>query len=299
MIKSANRSQSAAVPVRNVGTWLKTKNDRPMHISSVSTRMSIRSINKSIDDNSRERKRTMASYNAMKFLIDRVPIEERRRYGHHCIPFAVMCRNMTALNMFKDKGYNMCDNWGLLIALYKGYDNIVHVLTSHTVGISEDEVTPLAWAAYIGRTMSINDVFNDRKYLEFKRPYDIDSYRMSLKAYVQRMMDKLEGVKMKTEQDDHCSGYDEDITLIDTHHYPTNTQCQPPYMNIETVRHDVDKLLKMSLLSDYSVCNIDAMAQVVRAYGLLKWGYLEYGGHLGIDLYPYELTSQNAKRNIL
>jgi hypothetical protein len=265
--------------------FIKTRQPTPAPLEYTTVRLSIRSLNKAIEEFTKSRVRDIGPLNSIKYLIDKVPKGELLRYSQHCVPFAVMCKNIIVLRYMSDKGFDMFNTWGLLLSLMKGYTNISYLLTSKVVGISRYDEIPLAWAAFVGKTINLNDLFSDRSYSIITHDSPLSFYRSDLLSYTLGLV--VEFAKTVDKDYDNVVAHKFDKYFIDqcygAHRHPDNWECQPPYENMDTIIYNANMLIGMC--STYSIDQMDRFAQLVRSYGLMRWGFIENGGHLQLDLF--------------
>lgn len=239
-------------------------------IERVSTRVSIRGLNKAIEFNSKERTKSIRSKDDIKFIIDNIPRWEFRRYSQHCMPHAVQHKNIVAIRMMLDKGLTIDNTWSLFNSLFEGDEEISKLLGELYNYNTNDQsdLIPLAWAASIGGKVTLNDIFKRKDMPVFRKKDAYDEFLMEsnineVKYYSTLMIVDYDGI------------------------HPPYKHCQCPDDSDNIIKRTAKKLINMSKRGrgEYSISLNDSMCQVVRAYGLLRWGVLESGGHTDIDLY--------------
>ena len=243
-------------------------------LEEVTTRVSIRSLNKCIMAHSKERSKSKLSLNSMEFIIDRVPQRELDKYARHCLPVTVMCSNPYAYMLLVSRGMKPSNTWCLFQALFNGDEEMSRLIVNDMNGIlNEEDVIPFRVAAKIGRRVSVSKLF-DMDDVEDITDIDIhsniflaDLARMQ-RVYVERALRSYVYRKRNARVDD-VKG------------------CDCPNVEIEMIYNDMKLLKGMadSTSMGYSLSKLDTLMQVIRSYGMLTWGYLEFGGHTDVDVY--------------
>lgn len=262
------------------------KREDTVPIERVSTRISIRSLNKAIEYFSRERLKSKKSLEQLKYLINKVPKEEFHSYSRHCVPFAVTYNNIIALRFMRERGFNMIENWGLIISLFKGYDSISKLLTCDTVGLAFHDEIPFAWASYVGNSVSLNELFKDRNYIEMKRWSPFNHYRGVVLRDMLALCDAL--CKKRNIMSDFRAKSDITPFFINicnkNHIRAEEDECQPPFNKFEKTREMVMDILEKC--EKRYVNALDRLGQIIRCYGIMRWGLsTENGYHNIIELF--------------
>lgn len=251
-------------------SYIPRKTGYVVPLENVTVRLSIRSLNKAIEHHSLERAKSKLTYNQLKYLIDKIPVNERPRYGRHCLPFAVMHSNPVALRMMIRKGLNPHKTWALFQALWKGDLAMSRdIAESQSFVLEESDRIVYQVAAYKGNVKLSQVFYQEVSDIEFREV--IDKNKMSELISTQAKYVKRQ-LMMFYESDNRIN--------------KINKRCDCPSGNLEEIKRDVTALLNMT--NEYSVSELDRLVQVCRAYGILKWGWLEYGGHGNVDLFVTE-----------
>lgn len=257
----------------------------------MTTRVSIRSLIKSIESHSKERIKNRLSHDMLKFLIERVPRTERDEYARHVMPVIAMYDNMYVYREMVSSGFRTENTWTLFQALYSGNEELCKAIVQNQRNIlNEEDLIPYKFAAYIGRRVSIRNLFKmgDIEDLTHRMVYD----SIAMDKLCQTQLIYVESALV------HCKRRIEakEITVAKARNRRdelaeigvcTTKNCECPS---ESIKHLEDMMKMLLSLADdspkgYSVSNLDKLAQIVRAYGMLKWGYIEVGGHVQLDIY--------------
>jgi len=246
---------------------------KPRPLQNNTSRLSIRTLNDAITLFSQERIRTKKSIIRVKFLIDKIPKSELARYSQHCVPVAAYNNSSIILRYMKDSGMDLHENWALFIALIKGYDSVSHLLVSNRVGLAEVDEIPLAWAAYMGGSLTLNELFEDRKYIVFNKYTPVNHHRG---VVLRNMIALMEGLcKRRDIEWDFPVNSNMTQHLISQcskiHTRSKDWECQPPFIDFDKVKIEVINMLNEC--KERSIDDLDRLGIIVRCYGILRWNF--------------------------
>lgn len=238
-------------------------------IDKITTRLSIRSLNKAIEVHSNDTYKTLLIRDMVKLLIDNIPDHEFRKYAQNCLPVAVIYSNHYILKEFLNRGLRSAGTWCMFRALWDGNEEMCKILARDQGYIlHEEDVLPFLFAASRNNKIQIGDIFlrSDIKNLSAVDMRD-DSY---LNELVRKMENLVKWSYTKFLYKKHPV-----FEKIKT--------CNCPSVTLTDIANDIRDL---KLIADkYYDDKIDKILQYVRIYGLLRWGFIEYGGHLQIHCY--------------
>lgn len=255
-------------------------------------RLSIRSLNKAIEVHSLEQEKTKLIYNQLVFLIGKIPKNDLSSYSKHCLPFAVMHNNHVAVRLLIEQGGLRPERtWSLFQAIWLGYREMARDLVYYTSNyVEESDIIPLMVAAYHGDKINLTELLGQ----EYPVIPFYDKNKLRELCHKQAIWTK-EAIKQYYLYDNRIM----------------KERCAVPRANVEQLEKTVTTLLQMTKFekpgirdknywecdpSDigYSIGWYDRLVQLCRAYGVLKWGWLEYGGHQEIEWITTPRTSRRA-----
>lgn len=267
-------------------------------IERLNTRISIRNLNKCIEYHSDERTKSKLTLDIIDFIVNRIPCYELKKYSRHCLPMTVMKGNRILYKRLISRGFSGINTWCLFQALKKGEEGMCRaILIEPDFNFDMTDIIPLIYAAYVGKVVSLKKLLNSmqielgdceasRAKIKELTDYDLYNNKTFDNRYTDRHQNdnriKLMTIKMLEIVKD---------LLFDYKHDEGNTRaikrCDCPSHELEHIQETVDVLINMSKEGpmNYAISQIDSLSQLIRAYGILKWGYLEHGGHDKIDFY--------------
>lgn len=238
-------------------------------IEKVTTRLSIRTVNKAIEEHSNDTHKYRLTKNIVEMLISYIPPHEFGRYSRHCLPVAVMYSNHYIIKKMFERGLRSANTWSLFNALWRGDEEMAKVLTGNMGYIfHEEDFIALRLAAYrSGNKIKIGDIFYREEIDNFK------TNNVKDEIYMEKVLSRQKGLNKRA--------YEMFIRKPDISYSHIKT-CDCPRASLDAIADDIILLERFAMECEDK---LDRLLQYVRIYGILKWGYIEYGGHKQVARY--------------
>lgn len=238
-------------------------------IERLTTRLSIRTVNKAIGEHSEDTHKHRLTKNIVEMLISYIPSHEFRRYSSHCLPVAVMYSNHYIIKKMFERGLRSANTWSLFVALWKGDEEMAKILAGN-VGyiLHAEDLISFKLATYrSGNRIKIGDIFYREEIDNFK----INNVKND--SYMEKVISRQRELNKRA--------YETFIRKSNVSYSHIKT-CDCPRSSLDAIADDIIILERFAMECEDK---LDRLLQYVRIYGILKWGYIEYGGHKQVARY--------------
>lgn len=189
-----------------------------------------------------------------------IPKCDKSFYIRHLLPAAVMDKNIYMIKellRLKNERYG----WELFMSILRGDKVVIKtIVEGYGKILHEEDICALNVACFLSK-LDLGDIFDmkiigldryrlykDEKYFEFQKNLLKKSIKFAKNQYCRRII-----------------GY------------------ESPHKLFEEVEEEEKRILNL-VERGYCISNCDELLQYSRVYGMWRWGFIEYGGHLDVKI---------------
>lgn len=226
-------------------------------VINVSTRISIRSLIRAIEFFNNEKYKSKRSVNDIKYIIDNIPhiSSIEKHYARHIYPYIIHNDNLYVLKMFMDRFIPVKDTWALYLSILNNNEELIRNIMWKWGDIHESDILPFIWGSFLNGKKFYT--YNNYSYTPIKKYMIVDLNYKNIQN--RENMNKI-------------------IFEIEywTRHFLKNRKWESEYVPHEDKTkaiETIEKMIKWAHDEEFPIH--DRMEFIIKAYGIVKWGYID------------------------